>query len=749
MKIINFPNRFLILFVFLLFIAQLSAQELKYKRDVFPKLVSLSNEDAYSLLSVHYWQNTSHANTCYQLGLLCKKWLLTSNPITNYNDVKYYYSEAKKYFDAAKTLTDEKEAKKNDEFYPQVKRLTTPDKLMASDIIADIDQNVSEIATYYNSAVSIYSLFNSAQNNYVKCIARFKEISEQYAHLEEIYLLADNDFLQQLNEINTFFDSCRISLDNYLNQVQNPPFQTGQKVEFQPIKNYRIDGINYTDFSEKEIILWDFGTWVKNFTDRYHSDIKALRDSIEFCNKSYFESIEYLRKTKEFDDNTKYYQNIESIVNLIGKYDFESIIFPLFHYQKSKANFLSQTHYIFNNIDDNQHVYPFQKRAEMYYHLLKSKLLTDSLSDEFSKFISTEQVKKYQDFFNNNFGNIEGIIKFNQTENAENQKFLDNSFTNLLFFLDVETKLFTQKNAIVNYKNTNIPLFTTIPEFTNLQNDQYYTTALQEDNNSNLYFTGYFKPAGKNTRAFVGKLNKNLAVEWLKTFKIKLDTTAEFNDCGMLLQITGNNCFVVINSSTEDGQMVNSLIHLNAKGEEVSISKLEADMVPRQIIIDDVNQKLLLAFKGKKFDPYTTDVGKLALYYTDTLGVAAWSQTIKFEGNLVNIVKMNQRYLIFCNFSIFINSKNAMIVSKAGKNKTDTNLLTITLNDKGVVQDMKATFSEKPFFVASAIKINSEIVNLIGIRSPLLDVKKTDVTQLGTIYYALFDEKGDEKFSNK
>ena len=107
-------------------LAQSQSQELLKYKDVFEVLTTQGDEKAYPGLKLHQQQDPYHVNTYYQLGVICQKWAKKYDPLTEYDNVKYFVYHAKLYLDMAVKYLDDKEARKNREFYHLVEKPAEP-----------------------------------------------------------------------------------------------------------------------------------------------------------------------------------------------------------------------------------------------------------------------------------------------------------------------------------------------------------------------------------------------------------------------------------------------------------------------------------------------------------------------------------------------------------------------------------------------------------------------------------------------
>ena len=98
----------------------LGQDDLKYK-DIFNALQTAKKEEIYPLLKAYQIKDPHFANTYYQLGLINEDWAREYDPLTEHEQVDFFIYNTGLFFGLANHLLDEKQARRNSQFFNKVK----------------------------------------------------------------------------------------------------------------------------------------------------------------------------------------------------------------------------------------------------------------------------------------------------------------------------------------------------------------------------------------------------------------------------------------------------------------------------------------------------------------------------------------------------------------------------------------------------------------------------------------------------
>lgn len=731
------------LFVFLVNNSSLFAQRnLKYK-DVFKTVVEKSKEEAYSTLLIYQKQNPYFPNTYFQLGLIAQYWSKDYDALTNIRDVRLFIYNTNLYFGLAKGKLTEKDVRKNAEYYKNVKALREIEKPSFEDVRFFISERLDENKEYEKNVNIVTNYFNSSIIHYNNCIRIFKEINEDNRKIKDIFLTADEIFLKKLEKLESSFDSTIFYLQNYQTAIKNYPIKDyNQKYKLFPIETYRLQGLTSTDFLNDEIRLWDYGTWTKELRKVLNNEIKPLRNDIVKANNKLDKSIAQIQNSKEYKLDFNTYTVDEKLINLIGKFDYNSILIALFKYKTAKQNFLAFTKIPINDINDTTNTYSLLQKARFYNELIKKKEPVDSLRADLENRIKPEDIRKYKQFFEDNYGGESGLKSYAQNEAVFLNNTVEQSINNY--------KTFVLRNLLHSYSIVNLPYRNTVVHlkienkaFDEAKAGEFIITAANKDNSGNYYAAGYIKQKNPGVSAFVLKTNKLESIEWLKIYPVGKTS----NDYGSFVQATENGCELLI-TSIKDNQIKNRIFRLDQSGKLLTKKDISVNLIPRYFNYDEINQNYLIAFKGMSIDDFESLSDNLVINkYNGSDFSQEWTSVLNVKGNLVNILKMKQSYFVFSNFTKYA-AGSKIISGKAGVEKEQTNSILIVLDESGQVQKTVPYESTSPYFIAKAYKLNSNTINLFGFKQPLMSIRLAKPENFLKPIYLLINADGAIYYDN-
>ena len=725
------------LIVFLLFLisnATYSQNEIKYK-DVYSYVLGKDTILAYEVLKEYQEQNPFHANTYYQLGLISQYWADKYDALTQARDVNYFIYHTNVYLNLSKKYIDDKEVRKNREYYQGINP-SDGKKISFEDVTKEIDQRIEKNSSTNNNVSKIQNNYSKSVNYYNKCVELFLEINKNNSNYKELLLTVDDSLLNKINKLGVLYDSTIFNLNKFEKKIREFPIKSyNQTHKIRPIDTYRLEGLTYSSFLQKEIKIWNFREWVDIFNKTLNGDIKEIRHKIDSTENVLISLI------KKYEDNYNFSETINQtkvkpeILFKIGKYDYNSVIVDLFNYQEATLNFLEYAQSTKNDIKNNKDL-NLKKKSSYYSNLVEKKIYADSLKKEVKKKINERSVEKYRDFVNSNFTNVTGLKKYTIKQGINNTNNLDKYLNNLKYFM---YKSFdeNQKDTVLKYSKYYIPL--TVGNDTLSENIK--TKSLSSDGNGNLYIAGSVV-SSTSEKSFVALMN-NDKIKWFKIFSNKTNSSEN----KIIVKANENGCFAVFSSIGDEG-VSNKIIHLDLKGYKKIEKYLEYNSVVRYLNYDDINEKVLLAFYGNTVQENSISNSELELLRFSITGKNIepdWTEPvkIKFMGSFVDIVTINQNYYVFANYNEYTDLEDKLIKVKGKTSVTQNNTLLVIVNEKGQKINMKSYNSSNYYYSTKVVKINNNLINLMGIYGntdkALVDINKKE----GKFFYMLIDNKGE------
>jgi hypothetical protein len=747
MKITDFikDKRFILLIIF---IYSLSSQisfgqrNLKYK-DVFKTVEEKSKEEAYSVLLVYQKQDPFFANTYLQLGIISQFWSKDYDPLTDLKDVEFFIYNTNLYYGLALSKIDQKEVRKNIKYYLNIDRFKGREEVGFEEVRSYIQEQMDANNEYSKNVQIVTKLFNLSIKHYNNCVRIFKEINTNHNKIKDIYLTASSKFLDNLNELESSFDSTIYYLQNYQTSIKSYPIKNyNQKYKLLPIETYRLQGLTGSDFLNDEIPIWNYGLWVKNIKQVLNTDIVDMRNQINIADQKLNENISMLTDAREFKSDYPRLKVDEKLKYKIGKYDFQSLLLKLFNFKESKINLVADLRNPVNNPKDTLSKFSLLEKARFYESVLNSKKKCDSLNQDIVSSVNAYEINKYNDFFTSKYGGDAGLKNYLKNESGFLSLQLKNAHNNYKEFLIQSLANNSKPADSIRYKNMAFNFFGTAANFENTSPNVCYVNNYMSNSSGEIYYTGYLKEGNNPFYAFLAKIKNMTDIVWMKIIPSNPN-----NSCGLFVEAKDDGCDVLIYSTSEAG-IQNQILTFDPDGKQKDKIDLGINAFPRYFKYDEINQKYLILFKGIKPDQLEClDDELLVLQFDPIIKKEVWKQSLKLKGVFNEVVSMNQNIFIINNFTEY-QSDLGYTSSVAGKSPNSTNAIIFIIDLNGNLSKEIPILDNKPFFLTNAIKINSNTINLLGFRNEFFDIKKVQKSDLGELVYLLLDANGNVFYEN-
>jgi hypothetical protein len=163
----------------------------------------------------------------------------TSIAIANMDSAILYYDKA------YKTL-DDREVRKNKEYYQSYNRrdLRTGEfGVKLSDIQFDIEKRIQGLKERIDKVKMVKHFFSLSDDAYKRSNGMYVSLQSKYATLNQLFLRADDKTIEDLTTLSLRFDSCRKAFDQY-KAASSSLGKTGynQQVSLVEIADFRTDG---------------------------------------------------------------------------------------------------------------------------------------------------------------------------------------------------------------------------------------------------------------------------------------------------------------------------------------------------------------------------------------------------------------------------------------------------------------------------------------------------------------------------
>jgi hypothetical protein len=157
----------------------------------------------------------------------------------------------------------------------------------------------------------------------------------------------------------------------------------------------------------------------------------------------------------------------------------------------------------------------------------------------------------------------------------------------------------------------------------------------------------------------------------------------------------------------------------------------------------------MMAFQGLSIDTIPHELDSLKFVHTNSsTDSLIWKNTFYYNGNLVDIVKMDLEYLVFCNYSKYKNLNGEITKNPFDADKP-TASLALSIDKTGRTRKIIPYESSEPHFILKAEKLNSEEINLQGIQQEYFNIRNEENQNNDLeLYYSILNSKGEETIRN-
>jgi hypothetical protein len=393
--------KFIMLF---LLIPAAYGQKVKYK-DIFALLSTKQYEQAEPFLKKYLKSNDDNPNAFLFMGIIFQEKASKTDILKQTSLVLANMDSAVLFFDKAYKDIDEREARKNKEYYQMYNRrdLRTGEfGVKLSDIQFDLEKKKESLRERADRVKMVKHYFSLADTLYKKSHLLFTSIQKTFPSERQFYLRADEKSLKDLQLLSSRFDSCSKAVENYKNSSTtlgktgyNQVFSVGE------IKDFNKDGSTLADFYKDEVLLWDYKKFAEKSQSIIAKEILPMREHLI----SYDIEINKLRDKLNTDsasvssDLTKLIDKL--LYEQLKKFDPDPLPMEVFSLKTFDLEYRSAL-LDHKKLTDTSDVHLRLTITKTENHLLHK---LDSIADKLSKDDIDEKALDYQHFITNTYSN--------------------------------------------------------------------------------------------------------------------------------------------------------------------------------------------------------------------------------------------------------------------------------------------------------------------------------------------------------
>ena len=337
-----------ILLSILCFVSLLSpafGQKVKYK-DLFVLLNAKQYDQAEPFLRKYLAENDDNPNAYLFMGIIFQEKAANNDVLKHTEIMISNLDSAVIFYDKAYQQIDEKEIKRNDEYYQAYNRRdlrTGKFGVKLSDVQFDIEKKTKALKERMVLVQELRTHYDNAEAQYAKAQFLYKDVQLKYGNVKTLFLRSDESTISNLKRITEVFDSSMLAFKSY-KDISATFGKTGynQELDLVEITDLEKDGVSKADFTQDKLIIWDYKRWADNTIAGIKKEVLPMRESLI----SYDIAINKLREKLKNDsvsvrnDLTKLVDKI--LYNQLKKYDPNPMPMDVFGMKIAELEYLSE-----------------------------------------------------------------------------------------------------------------------------------------------------------------------------------------------------------------------------------------------------------------------------------------------------------------------------------------------------------------------------------------------------------------------
>ncbi len=728
-----------------------SAQRLKFK-ELFPLLQGMSNEHAKYSLKEYLIEDLDHPNANFRLALLYEKNYRETDPLTDYRYAMANAEQAKIRYIKAKQLVDEREVDRNNEYYfPIFRTFDSKGKpnVPFINVSTKISKGYDSTSQFLEKMEPIYQDFTKSVNYYDQAVKIFADINSRYMSPEDLYLLHDAKLDERFTELKKNYDSSLFHLDRYLKRTTEYPIKNHkQKYTIHPLSTYRLDGlVTRLNFLTSNIDLWGYGPWVDQVRKIVSTQVADLRTKIITANTKLDESLTAISKSAVGQVPQPIKLDKQLVFNL-NNLDRQSAILELLEYKTFKQDW--EILYQSQTLDS----VPSDRNSEIFSNLIYANRRADTLIHLLKNLITPLDFEKHKEFVSRSFGSKAALDTYVDTE----QKTIASSFEEYqsqlmgsILGTEKSRELVALKENFIKAGKWNIPLTIKRDSLEKIDQGILMTQFKKKNPDGSVYISGLYKPDKKknNIVTYLHHLNPDGKVSWSRDISVPIDSlvAGDAHTSAVAMTTTSEGCALLVRSvHLTRGDVKNTFIYLNEKGEEKIRKKMKETAYPRLLIYSEKTNSFVVTLKGQEQKQNYASAEDITLVNINALGDMTWKRDIQLTGTVVDMTSLIDSYILTGNFMIMRDQTGKEVRTKVAAFECSPYL--IKIGERGEVLVTNPISTPYSVYLSRIVKVNDNSINLLGYKETIESGAQRQFTTFDKVIHVMTNRFGEIICSN-
>ncbi len=507
----------LLLSFFLLSTPELFAQKIKYK-DIFPTLEAKNYSEGEPLLRLFLSneKNADEASANLQMAYIFEQKAMNARVIEDSTQLYQMGDSAVIFFYNAKRLIDEKELKKNDDYYREFYRrdLRTGEfGIKLSDIQLSIDDKIAALQKRLTNARAINNNVSLIVETYAESQDLFKELLAQYRDYNDFVMEATPEKLSAFDPLidnDELIEKAANDITAAVIVIDNTGFNP--QLEKRTIEDLENDGKSESDIYAGEFNFWDYKGWALKTKREVGTEILPLKNKIKAKDDEIAELLT-LTSAGGSVDSTTIVETI-SLDGLEGIRKFDERSFGLtileFRGEEVKYNYLSNPVYD-PVLVDSLAITPQSERADSLLQIASKQA---GLLEQLVGMNNAGDAQRYPQLLQT-FGGESGLTDYLTNSLAVNAQRMNT--------LETATIYWKEKARWGLILGDTIDLQLDLAQPLDSITDKFIPVITEVDENRNIFTVGLTNENDKAS-GFVAMLKDSRLGEWVQEFALHSDS---------------------------------------------------------------------------------------------------------------------------------------------------------------------------------------------------------------------------------
>lgn len=353
------------------------SQRIKYK-NVFPLLQSKDYKSAEPLLLKFLEENDDEANAYFYLGEIIVSKLDTVEIFPSSEKYDSLSNLAVSSYKKAIALVDDREVRKNDEYYMAYNRRdlrTGKFGIKTSDVHLDYENKIADVSARKELIHELHQLKTEVIGKYDKFKKEVEEFYSAYPDEPSFMLRATSDDRKALNEIRSSFSDFTSQYSTFADKLNslNHPLYTAE-LKLTSISKWEELAPKEIDFSDFKVEIQNYDNYLNQVDSKIESEVRPIK-ALLFKTDSDFNSA--LNFNKGVEDTTAIKDMVipEELEKGLRQLDNKNVVLDLLHYKrlKNRSTLLTNSN-LFPVLNDSTNIFQRTNVFKKYKSRLADQL---------------------------------------------------------------------------------------------------------------------------------------------------------------------------------------------------------------------------------------------------------------------------------------------------------------------------------------------------------------------------------------